>query len=479
MNEVKRRLLLNAFKLFDLGLLVVSFVLATVMVPPNAGGVPLVEFLSMKVKLWNFLIFAVMLLVWHFIFSLFGLYESKRLATRRPEAIDAVKATTLVTICLMLSATVFTIRMATPGFLFFFWVFSSVLLVSGRLIVRNVLGALRRHGRNLHHVLILGTNSRAIAFASRIEAKPELGYRILGFVDDDWEGTPGFLASGYTLRSTFEGLSDFLRRNVVDEVAIYLPLRSFYEHALHVAAVCEQQGIIMRFDSDIFDLKTARYRAEELDGDPQITVYTGMLEGWPLLVKRVLDITISLLLLVMLLPLFLVVAILIKLTSDGPIFFMQERVGRNKRRFRIHKFRTMIQNAEQMMAQLEAINEVSGPVFKIKNDPRLTSIGKYLRRTSIDELPQLLNVLKGEMSLVGPRPMAVRDFEGFSEDWQRRRFSIRPGITCLWQVNGRSSIPFHKWMELDMQYIQQWSLWLDLKILARTIPAVLRGTGAA
>jgi len=479
MNEIKRRLLVNALKLIDLGIVVVSFGLATIVVPPNGGAVPLLEFLSVKVKLWNFLIFALMLLVWHFIFSLFGLYESKRLASLHSEAIDAAKATTLVSVSLMLSATVFTIRMATPDFLLSFWAFSTALLVSGRLFIRQLLGALRRRGRNLHHVLILGTNSRAIAFASRIDAKPELGYRILGFVDNDWEGTPGFLASGYTLCCTFEGLTDYLRRSVVDEVAIYLPLRSFYEHALQVAAICEQQGIMMRFDSDIFDLKSARYRAEELDGDPQITVYTGMLEGWPLLVKRIFDITISLVLLVLLLPLFLVVAILIKLTSNGPVFFLQERVGRNKRRFRIHKFRTMIPNAEQMLAELEAMNELSGPVFKIKNDPRLTPIGKYLRRTSIDELPQLLNVLKGEMSLVGPRPMAVRDFEGFSEDWQRRRFSIRPGITCLWQINGRNSIPFHQWMELDMQYIQQWSLWLDLKILARTIPAVLRGTGAA
>lgn len=479
MNEVKRQLLANILKLFDLGLLMVSFALATITVPPSGGALPLVDFLTMKVKLWNFLIFAVMLLVWHFIFSLFGLYESKRLTSRYSEAIDAAKAATLVSVCLLLSATVFTIRMATPGFVFFFWVFSCALLISGRLAVRKILNILRSHGRNLHHILILGTNSRAIAFASRIEAKPELGYRVLGFVDDDWEGTAGFLASGYSLCSKLDGLADFLRHNVVDEVAVYLPLRSFYENAFHVAAICEQQGVIMRFDSDIFDLKTAKYRAEELDGDSQITVYTGILEGWPLLVKRMIDILASLLLMVLLLPLLLVVAVLIRLTSDGPIFFEQERVGRNKRRFRILKFRTMIPHAEQMIAQLEAINEMSGPVFKIKNDPRLTPIGKYLRRTSIDELPQLLNVLKGEMSLVGPRPMAVRDFEGFSEDWQRRRFSIRPGITCLWQVNGRNSIPFHQWMELDMQYIQQWSLWLDLKILARTIPAVLRGTGAA
>ena len=139
----------------------------------------------------------------------------------------------------------------------------------------------------------------------------------------------------------------------------------------------------------------------------------------------------------------------------------------------------MVPNAEKMLVQLEGLNEVSGPVFKIMNDPRVTPIGKFLRRTSIDELPQLLNVLKGEMSLVGPRPLPVRDYEGFNEDWQRRRFSVRPGITCLWQVNGRSGVSFDKWMELDIQYLDKWSLWLDLKILAKTIPAVLKGSGAA
>jgi lipopolysaccharide/colanic/teichoic acid biosynthesis glycosyltransferase len=182
---------------------------------------------------------------------------------------------------------------------------------------------------------------------------------------------------------------------------------------------------------------------------------------------------------VMLLPLFGIIAALIKLSSEGPVFFIQERVGLNKRKFRIYKFRTMVPNAEQLMAQLEQENEISGPVFKIKKDPRITSIGRLLRSTSIDELPQLFNVLKGDMSLVGPRPLPLRDYEGFSDDWQRRRFSVRPGITCLWQVNGRSSIPFEQWMKLDLQYMDEWSLWLDLKILARTIPAVLKGSGAA
>ena len=198
-----------------------------------------------------------------------------------------------------------------------------------------------------------------------------------------------------------------------------------------------------------------------------------------MVLKRVFDIVISFVLLIVFSPVFAFAALLVKLTSPGPLFFAQERLGLNKRRFLTYKFRTMIPNAEQMIAQLEHLNEVSGPVFKIWNDPRVTPAGKFLRRTSIDELPQLFNVLKGDMSLVGPRPMAVRDYEGFSEDWQRRRFSVRPGITCLWQVNGRSSVSFQQWMELDMQYIEQWSFWLDFKILLQTIPAVMRGTGAA
>jgi lipopolysaccharide/colanic/teichoic acid biosynthesis glycosyltransferase len=184
-------------------------------------------------------------------------------------------------------------------------------------------------------------------------------------------------------------------------------------------------------------------------------------------------------LLIALAPVFLVVTVLIKLTSEGPILFRQERVGLNKRKFLIYKFRTMVPDAEKMLPAIEKLNEASGPVFKIKNDPRMTQIGRFLRRASIDELPQLFNVLKGDMSLVGPRPLPVRDYEGFNADWQRRRFSIRPGITCLWQINGRSAISFEKWMQMDLQYIDEWSLWLDLKILARTVPAVLRGSGAA
>jgi lipopolysaccharide/colanic/teichoic acid biosynthesis glycosyltransferase len=191
------------------------------------------------------------------------------------------------------------------------------------------------------------------------------------------------------------------------------------------------------------------------------------------------DVTVSLVLLILLAPLFVFVAVVLKLSSAGPVFFVQERVGLNKRPFRLLKFRTMVQDAERLQPALEGRNEATGPVFKIRNDPRITRVGAWLRRTSIDELPQLINVFVGDMSLVGPRPLPVRDYRGFDADWHRRRVSVRPGITCLWQVGGRSSVPFERWMELDMLYIDTWSLWLDFKVLVRTLPAVLSGRGAA
>ena len=285
-------------------------------------------------------------------------------------------------------------------------------------------------------------------------------------------------AAGYRVVSDYAGLDEYLRRNVVDEVAIYLPFGSYYKHSSHVASLCQQHGITLRINSDLFDLKTARWRLEGFEGDQYIATFTYTNEFWPRTIKRVLDVALAGSALVALAPVFIVAAIAIKLTSPGPIFFVQERIGLSKRRFKMFKFRTMVPNAEQLMPALEKSNEVAGPVFKIKNDPRITAIGRLLRRSSIDEFPQLLNVLAGDMSMVGPRPLPVRDYEGFNVDWQRRRFSIKPGITCLWQVGGRSELTFEQWMRLDLKYLDEWSLWLDLKILSRTVPAVFRGVGA-
>jgi exopolysaccharide biosynthesis polyprenyl glycosylphosphotransferase len=234
---------------------------------------------------------------------------------------------------------------------------------------------------------------------------------------------------------------------------------------------------MLRFDPDIFGLKRTFINAEEFDGGYHICSEAH--DGLSMILKRCVDTLGAFAALILLSPVFVAVAIAVKFCSKGPVFFRQERVGINKRKFHIYKFRTMISDAEAMMPKLEQQNEMDGPVFKIKNDPRITPVGRFLRRTSIDELPQLFNVLIGEMSLVGPRPLPVRDFQGFNEDWQRRRFSVRPGITCLWQINGRNAITFEQWMKMDIQYLDEWSLWLDLKILALTIPAVLKGTGAA
>lgn len=479
MSNARRALLLNALKLFDLGLMTVTFLLASLFVLHQSHNVSPTAFFSMRVKIQNFAIFAALIILWHVIFSSLGLYTSRRLSNRSREMMDVITATTLGTAAILLGAIIFRIRLVTPLFLVAFWLTSILMTALSRLMLRAVLTWLRKRGRNLRDVVIVGTNHRALDFARRLVSRPELGYRITGFVDRDWSGMGTFRQTGYDLVSDISSFPQFLRCNVVDEVMIALPFRSMHEWASLIATACEEQGVTVRILSNIFDLKMSRSTAEELEGDGLLTHTAGWTEGWPIFAKRILDLVISLIALIVVAPILLIATLLIKLTSRGPVLFVQKRVGLHKRPINVYKFRTMDVNAESRIREIQHLNEVSGPVFKIKNDPRVTSIGRFLRKTSIDELPQLFNVVKGEMSLVGPRPLPLRDYEGFSEDWQRRRFSVKPGITCLWQVCGRSSVPFEKWMELDLQYIEKWSLWLDVRILLRTIPAVVRGLGAA
>jgi exopolysaccharide biosynthesis polyprenyl glycosylphosphotransferase len=435
--------------------------------------------MAMRIKLGNGLAFVLLLAMWHYLFIFCGLYVSKRLTTQWAQVLEVCKATTFAPVVLSGAARVFHLGIVRLNFVLVFWLSITLMMVAGRVIARWVLLALRSRGRNARFILIVGTNQRAVEFAGQIADHPELGYRIVGFVDDDWAGLPAFESTGHLRCCTFAGLADLLRHTVIDEAAIYLPLRSYYEHAAELVSLCEQHGIVIRFDPRVFKLRVPQPRLEDLEENSHLLAVAGSAEPLPALIKRMVDCLVSAALLAALGPLFLVVAVLIRLTSPGPVFFRQTRVGLNKRRFTIYKFRTMIANAEQLQDQLLSMNEMTGPVFKIKKDPRITSLGRILRKTSIDELPQLLNVLKGDMSLVGPRAIPLRDYQLFDQDWQRRRFSVKPGITCLWQIGGRNSIPFERWMELDMQYIDKWSLWLDLKILARTVPAVLRGTGAA
>ena len=465
-------------KLFDLGALAAAVVVG-LLVSSSLHGMTFADFMAIRIKLGNCLLFAALLAVWHNLFVFCGLYISKRLTTQRAMISEVCKATTLASAILFVAARMFYLPIVRSTFVLVFWVACTIIMAAGRVVARSLLLVLRSRGKNSRFILIVGTNERAIEFARQISDHPEVGYRIVGFVDDDWGGIQDFEATGFTRCCNFAGLADFLRANVIDEAAIYLPLRSYYEHAAELVSLCEQHGIVIRFDLQVFKLRAANSQVQDIEQTSQVFAAAGPAELVPALIKRTLDCLFSSMLVVALAPLFVVVAVLVRLSSPGPIFFRQTRVGLNKRQFSIYKFRTMVADAEQLQDQLLAMNEMSGPVFKIKKDPRATSLGRILRKTSIDELPQLFNVLRGDMSLVGPRAMSLRDYEKFDQDWQRRRFSVKPGITCLWQINGRSSVPFEKWMELDMQYIDKWSLWLDLKILAQTVPAVLRGTGAA
>jgi exopolysaccharide biosynthesis polyprenyl glycosylphosphotransferase len=254
---------------------------------------------------------------------------------------------------------------------------------------------------------------------------------------------------------------------------------TYFEQVEYIIRACELEGVEVWLIADFFTTQISRTSFDELLSRPLLVFRTTPEASWQSVIKHVMDLVSAFILLILLSPLFLLVAIAIKLTSPGPVFFQQQRSGQNGAPFTLYKFRTMITNAEQFKHELEAMNEMSGPVFKVTNDPRITRTGRWLRRYSLDELPQLFNVLRGEMSLVGPRPLPVDEVKRFSDLAHRRRLSVKPGITCLWQISGRNQIKdFRDWVRLDLEYIDNWSLWLDLKILFRTIPAVFAATGA-
>jgi exopolysaccharide biosynthesis polyprenyl glycosylphosphotransferase len=475
----RRQLLLNAYKLFDVLVMLGCFALASwISFSLQNGDISFHEFISMRIKIQNFALLIGFVYLWHAILHTSNLYQTRRLGSRWREIKDIMKATAVGSFGLWCMAALFTMEMVNDLFIALFWSFCTAIMISSRLVLRRVLELLRLRGRNLRFMLIAGTNQRAVGFARKIESKPELGYRVAGFVDSTWDGLSEFRKNGYNIVADFDDLPSYLRQNVIDEILICLPLNSLYSSASSIATLCAEQGIIIRYLQAIFELDNSFTTTDYFEGEPLITNRTGALVGWQVIIKRFIDIVISGILLIVLTPLFLAIAIMVKMTSPGPVFFVQERVGLNKRRFHLYKFRTMVKDAEQKQSEMEEFNEMTGPVFKIANDPRINPLGRFLRKTSIDELPQLINVLGGDMSLVGPRPLPVRDYECFEHDWHRRRFSVRPGITCLWQISGRNLLPFEKWIELDMKYIDNWSLWLDLKIMLKTIHTVFTGTGA-
>jgi len=479
MGRLRRRLLLNAFLMVDLCVMAAAFALALLVSADTFSPGNPAWFLAVRVKVSNFLLFVGLLVTWHLIFRAQGLYQSRRIALLASEWWEVAKAVALGTLVLALVALLADLQAVDRTFLgvFFAAVLSATVLT--RTLLRLGLGEVRRRGRNLRNVVIVGCGPRGARLGAEIWKRPELGYLLLGYIDD--LPPPLSPLHGHS-EKRLGGLGDAPRLLVsleVDEILVCLPLRSHYEAISRIVAMATEMGLIVRMPADFFELKLAHAEVGYLAGVPIVTLSTAEPAPVGLFFKRIADIVGGAMGLIFLSPILVAIAIAIKGGSPGPVFFAQERVGLGRRKFRMWKFRTMVPDAEVQLAAVGHLNEVVGAAFKIHDDPRVTRVGRVLRRFSLDELPQLLNVVTGDMSLVGPRPLPIRDAEKLSEVWQQRRFSMKPGLTCLWQANGRHEITFDHWMELDLQYIDQWSPALDFQIVLKTLPAVLRGTGAS
>ncbi|CAN5208623.1 hypothetical protein BH10ACI1_BH10ACI1_19840 [soil metagenome] len=481
MNFRQGQLSLIFLKSADLILLL--FALGTTIVlnfaPETSMSVPeySLDFLSTRVKLSNAILFGILMYIWHYCLRICGLYFSTRLSTLNETLHKTARAVGACSIVLLMMAKIgdwHVINLWTTAY----FGFIALAFVGGlRMSVYRLSRRFRRRGVNIKSLLIIGGGARSEQLIKTISKKSELGYRILGYLDS----TPSFSqrqVAGVPWIGKFEDLRQIIDDEIVDEVAIALPIKSHYAQIKTAIAQLEEQGVVVHLLSDFFPHELARIEPQNFQGMPLLSLHSTPAVCWRTEVKRIIDVFGAVMLLILSAPLFALIAILIKLDSRGSVFFVQERMGYNKRHFFMLKFRTMVPDAEAQLQAIEHLNEKEGPIFKIRQDPRITRIGRVLRKFSLDELPQFINVLLGDMSLVGPRPLSIRDGSRLEEYWQKRRFSVRPGLTCLWQISGRSDLSFEEWIALDLKYIDSWSLHLDWWILVKTIPAVLTARGA-
>jgi exopolysaccharide biosynthesis polyprenyl glycosylphosphotransferase len=350
-----------------------------------------------------------------------------------------------------------------------------VLLLMGRAISYSGVSWMRDRLGRYHYLLIVGCGPRAREMAALIEESQGMGLRLIGFIDPDFGDAPAAKLGRYEVFPLDE-LARILHKWVVDEVIFAVNMQELAQLE-HVIQHCADVGVKTRVQLEFLPAAYSRIYVEKFRHMSLLSLSSAPDSELWLFFKRVLDMVISGISLVVLSPLMACIAALIRVTSPGPVLFQQTRCGLGGRRFTLYKFRSMINNAEQLRAELHQLNELDGPVFKISDDPRITPVGRWLRRFSFDELPQLWNILRGDMSFVGPRPAVPEEVDQY-EDWQKRRLRMRPGLTCTWVLEGRNQLDFKRWMQLDLTYINNWSLWLDVKIFLRTIPIVLSGRGA-
>ena len=483
MLKERARILTVGIFLLDLSLIAAAFLLSWLLrstsLPYLAPGTfpsrlyPLSEYLTLL---------PLALGIWGVLLLSSGRYRSHRTVPLLDEALAIIR------VC-VLGAALFTLSLYVGRFdeqllgdrisrfwVLLFAVFSCLFLLTEKLAIRLTSRYVRFRGLNYRTVLIVGTNETALEIAESIQSHRFWGFRVLGFVGN---GPP----PGDSWRNRFAVLGDLddipriVEQHVVDDV-IFAVNRRDLDSLEDLFLSLQEQGIRTRFAMNLFPNARARMELEELDGMPLLsfsTTPTGVLQ---LMGKRALDVAVSALILALAAPIVLAIALVIKLTSGGNVLFRQTRCGLNGRSFTLYKFRTMVEDAEERRRELLHLNEMNGPVFKLRSDPRVTAFGRFLRKFSLDELPQLWNVLRGDMSLVGPRPPIPEEVARYQR-WQRRRLAMKPGLTCLWQISGRNNLDFDRWIELDLQYIDSWTPLLDLKILLKTIPVVLSGKGAS
>ncbi len=464
MTNPFRYALLTLLKLADLAIVALAFMLAVV---TELHPQPWHHVLELRISVQNVLFLTAFLGYCHLAMRTIGLYRSYRLTAVSREWRDLGWVAIAATVPLWAVGSVMGFDYATPTFGPAFACMTFVGLALERRAFRLLARAIRRHGHNIRNVVIVGRDEHGFDLASRLARRADLGYAIETVVDVRPEDEAAAL----------EQVTRLLETRPIDEVFVTLPLDAHQGLIRDVVSLCEEQGVTIRVLSSLVDLVLARAQLDEIDGRPIITIFSGPPDSLLLAAKRLLDVTVAAAALVLSAPVSLLLALAIKLDSPGPVLFVQERVGFGGRRFRFYKFRTMVVDAEQRQATLEQRNEATGPIFKIRDDPRITRVGAVIRKLSLDELPQFVNVLRGDMSLVGPRPLPVRDVLRIDRRAHKRRFSVKPGITCLWQVSERT-FSFEDWIRTDMEYIDNWSLRLDFEILAKTIPAVLSRRGA-
>lgn len=404
------------------------------------------------------------------LFNVYDVYRTRPLSTELWRIARAV-----VTVGLLAAAGSFLVRrFDIPRLLLvLYFAFSLAGLLASRVVARHLAGRVRRNGKNARYYAVVGSGDLAQEVVRSMGTHPEWGFGLAGLILD---GEGAEAPAGLPVLGRLDQIGELIERQVLDQVIFALPparLASVED----AARTCQEQGVAVMVCLDLLHGGIGHMALSQLDGLPALTFSTVPSDPLALAGKRVFDVLVSATVLLLLAPFLAVLTVLIKLDSPGPVFFKQKRVGLNGREFDLYKFRSMVTDAEQRLADLRARNEMSGPVFKMTHDPRVTKIGQFIRKTSLDEFPQFWNVLRGEMSVVGPRPPLPAEVKQYQR-WQRRRLSVKPGITCTWQVSGRNNIDFDQWMRLDLHYIDNWSLWQDVQICLKTVPAVLSARGA-